>query len=112
MGDFVEISNVDLEGSRQFLRRFVVSQLKFRSTARTVKSEKLCCLSIKLLWNRTSISIYTVVSEYMMSESILGEDFIIMTVQKEVHRVSCGLSAVSNSSTDDASTTNTITEQV
>lgn len=25
MGDFVEISNVDLEGSRQFLKRFVVS---------------------------------------------------------------------------------------
>ena len=25
MGDFVEICNVDLEGSRQFLRRFVVS---------------------------------------------------------------------------------------
>lgn len=25
MGDFVEISNVDLEGSRQFLQRFVVS---------------------------------------------------------------------------------------
>lgn len=26
MGDFVEISNVDLEGSRQFLKRFVVSR--------------------------------------------------------------------------------------
>lgn len=26
MGDFVEISNIDLEGSRQFLKRFVVSQ--------------------------------------------------------------------------------------
>lgn len=25
MGDFVEICNVDLEGSRQFLKRFVVS---------------------------------------------------------------------------------------
>lgn len=25
MGDFVEISNVDLEGSREFLQRFVVS---------------------------------------------------------------------------------------
>lgn len=25
MGDFVDISNVDLEGSRQFLNRFVVS---------------------------------------------------------------------------------------
>lgn len=25
MGDFVDISNVDLEGSRQFLKRFVVS---------------------------------------------------------------------------------------
>lgn len=25
MGDFLEISNVDLEGSRQFLKRFVVS---------------------------------------------------------------------------------------
>lgn len=25
MGDYVEISNVDLEGSRQFLKRFVVS---------------------------------------------------------------------------------------
>lgn len=108
MGDFVEISNVDLEGSRQFLRRFVVSH---------EKSEKLCCLSIKILWNRTSllftsISIYTAVSEYIMSESILGEDFIIMTVQKEFHRISCGLSAVSNSSTHDASTINTLTEQV
>lgn len=27
MGDFVDISNVDLEGSRQFLKRFVVSIL-------------------------------------------------------------------------------------
>lgn len=26
MGDFVEICNVDLEGSRQFLKRFVVSR--------------------------------------------------------------------------------------
>lgn len=26
MGDFIEISNVDLEGSLQFLKRFVVSQ--------------------------------------------------------------------------------------
>lgn len=25
MGDFVDISNIDLEGSRQFLKRFVVS---------------------------------------------------------------------------------------
>lgn len=39
MGDFVEISNVDLEGSRQFLKRFVVSGLHIRSPSKT--SEKL-----------------------------------------------------------------------
>lgn len=39
MGDFVEISNVDLEGSRQFLKRFVVSGPHIRSPSET--SEKL-----------------------------------------------------------------------
>lgn len=42
MGDFVEISNVDLEGSRQFLKRFVVSDPQIRSPTET--SERLCCL--------------------------------------------------------------------
>uniref|UniRef100_A0A8C7WVJ1 Uncharacterized protein n=1 Tax=Oryzias sinensis TaxID=183150 RepID=A0A8C7WVJ1_9TELE len=39
MGDFVEISNVDLEGSRQFLKRFVVSGPYIRSPSKT--SERL-----------------------------------------------------------------------
>lgn len=32
LGDFLEISNVDLEGSRQFLKRFVVSQATLTRT--------------------------------------------------------------------------------
>lgn len=34
------------------------------------------------------------------SESILDEEFIILTVQKEFHRVSCGRRHLSNSSSD------------
>lgn len=33
MGDFVEISKVDLEGSQQFLKRFVVSKVCAASDA-------------------------------------------------------------------------------
>lgn len=49
MGDFVEICNVDLEGSRQFLKRFVVSheiptQAHNRSKAQSDLA--LCCFSV------------------------------------------------------------------
>lgn len=51
MGDFVEISHVDLEGSLQFLKRFVVSQ-KLVPHIQLIESRKNKCgkFSWSLQW--------------------------------------------------------------
>lgn len=74
-----------------------VSRYKLTLTSRKAESDLLlwrlsasilidlhCCC---YLWTYTS-------------ESILDEEFIILTVQKEFHRVSCGRRRLSNSSSD------------
>lgn len=76
MGDFVEISNIDLEGSQQFLKRFVVSppekhiQVQYRSKARSDLIPDQWYISLQgwsYLW-------------MYMSGSILDEEFIVLTV--------------------------------
>lgn len=49
MGDFVEISSVDLEGSEQFLKKFVVSPEILTQPHvhnKSILKKKSCCLSI------------------------------------------------------------------
>lgn len=56
MGDFLEISNVDLESSRQFLKRFVVScSIRHRNSAPQgiFSAQDQACLCLFVLENIT-----------------------------------------------------------
>jgi len=96
LGDYVEICNVDLEGSRNFLKRFVVSHAIPTHIPVQIKASSLSGNFIRFhLRSRWSI-IYTLhcgfstVHQYIdvhgysypciyMSESIWGEEFIFLT---------------------------------
>lgn len=61
MGDYVDISNVDLEGSREFLKRFVVSvqiQTHINITKCWIRSVKLCCFSISIFYCGVCLWVY------------------------------------------------------